>query len=98
MHRKMLKHWASGRRACTRSRVLSDCAVYPADGPSPLDFLPHTADGKPLPGGFRLGVIARHGQARGHPGLLWAAQMLDEGPINPARHIKGDDAALDTGE
>ncbi|MDQ1012898.1 hypothetical protein QFZ82_007383 [Streptomyces sp. V4I23] len=34
----------------------TDCVVYPSDGPSPLDFLPRTPDGKQVPGGFRLGV------------------------------------------
>ncbi|CAL9331602.1 hypothetical protein SUDANB176_00079 [Streptomyces sp. enrichment culture] len=35
--------------------VLSDCVVYAADGTSPLDFLPYR-QGKPLPGGFKLGI------------------------------------------
>ncbi|WP_376121656.1 telomere-associated protein Tap [Streptomyces yangpuensis] len=35
--------------------ILSDCVVYAANGPSPLDFLPYR-EGKPLPGGFKLGI------------------------------------------
>ncbi|MFJ4806838.1 hypothetical protein [Streptomyces murinus] len=34
----------------------TDALVYPSPGPSPLDFLPHTAEGKPASGSFRLGV------------------------------------------
>ncbi|MFG2212677.1 telomere-associated protein Tap [Streptomyces sp. NPDC048638] len=74
--------------------LLSDCAVYLADGPGPLDFLPHTADGRPAPGSFRLGVSPGMVKHEGTQDLLWAVQMLDEGH-NPARHIKGTDAALD---
>ena len=35
--------------------ILSDRVVYAAEDDSPLDFLPH-GDGKPLPGGFELGI------------------------------------------
>ncbi|OKI61108.1 telomere-associated protein Tap [Streptomyces sp. MJM1172] len=92
MHRKMLKiATAAGEYPIA---VLSDCAVYLSDGPSPLDFLPHTPEGKPLPGGFRLGVSPGMVKHEGTQSLLWAVQMLDEG-LNPARHIKGHDAAAD---
>ncbi|MEU8779716.1 helix-turn-helix transcriptional regulator [Streptomyces sp. NPDC048606] len=74
--------------------VLSDCAVYLSDGPGPLDFLPHTPEGKPLPGGFRLGVSPGMVKHEGTQPLLWAVGLLDE-HINPARHIKGHDAAAD---
>ncbi|MFC1435569.1 helix-turn-helix domain-containing protein [Streptacidiphilus sp. N1-3] len=77
--------------------VLSDCAVYPSAGPSPLDFLPHAADGKPLPGGFRLGVSPGMVKHEGTQALLgWAVPLMDQGH-NPARHIKGGghDAFLD---
>ncbi|MFJ8017155.1 telomere-associated protein Tap [Streptomyces sp. NPDC096339] len=92
MHRKM-------RKLATAAdlypiAVLSDCAVYLSDGPSPLDFLPHTPEGKPLPGGFRLGVSPGMVKHEGTQPLLWAVQMLDE-HLNPARHIKGHDAAAD---
>ncbi|MFF4457175.1 telomere-associated protein Tap [Streptomyces goshikiensis] len=92
MHRKMLKlATVAGEYPIA---VLSDCAVYLSDGPSPLDFLPHTPEGKPLPGGFRLGVSPGMVKHEGTQPLLWAVQMLDEG-LNPARHIKGHDAAAD---
>ncbi len=70
--------------------VLSDCVVYPSDGPSPLDVLPRTPDGAPLPGGFRLGVNPGMVKHEGTRPFLWAAELLDAGH-NPARHLKGDD-------
>ncbi|GAA0298677.1 helix-turn-helix transcriptional regulator [Streptomyces polychromogenes] len=92
MHRKMRKlATAAGLYPIA---VLSDCAVYLSDGPSPLDFLPRTPEGKPLPGGFRLGVSPGMVKHEGTQPLLWAVQLLDE-HLNPARHIKGHDAAAD---
>ena len=91
MHRKMTKLAAAGLFPVA---VLSDCAVYLSDGPGPLDLLPRTPEGKPLPGGFRLGVNPGMVKHEGTQSLLWAVQMLDEGH-NPARHIKGTDAAID---
>jgi hypothetical protein len=108
MHRKLLKtalaaqqapapagHLTLGEDALIPVALLSDCAVYLSDGPSPLDVLPHTADGKPAPGTFRLGVSPGMVKHEGTQELLWAVQMLDEGH-NPARHIKGD--TEDSGE
>ncbi|MDC2960406.1 transcriptional regulator [Streptomyces gilvifuscus] len=89
MHRKMLKLAGAGLFPIA---VLSDCVVYVSDGPSPLDFLPRTAEGKSLPGGFRLGVSPGMVKHEGTQTLMWAARMLDEGH-NPARHIKSTDAA-----
>ncbi|MFD3700084.1 telomere-associated protein Tap [Streptomyces sp. NPDC058646] len=92
MHRKMNKlATAAGTYPIA---VLSDCAVYLSDGPGPLDFLPRTPEGKPLPGGFRLGVSPGMVKHEGTQPLLWAVRMLDE-RHNPARHIKGHDAAAD---
>jgi hypothetical protein len=68
--------------------VLSDCAVYPAAGPSPLDVLPYGADGKPAPGTFRLGVSPGMVKHEGTGPLYWAVEILEQGH-NPARHIKG---------
>ncbi|MFJ9623897.1 telomere-associated protein Tap [Streptomyces sp. NPDC101181] len=109
MHRKILKTAiATGAGAVPEGSLvlaaaasvpvalLSDCAVYLADGPSPLDVLPRTPDGKPAPGSFRLGVSPGMVKHEGTQDLLWAVRMLDEGH-NPARHIKGVDAA-DGGE
>ncbi|MFF3019925.1 telomere-associated protein Tap [Streptomyces sp. NPDC057939] len=92
MHRKMQK--LATAADLYPVAVLSDCAVYLSDGPDPLDFLPHTPEGKPVPGGFRLGVSPGMVKHEGTQPLLWAVQMLDEG-LNPARHIKGHDAAAD---
>ncbi|MER6218795.1 helix-turn-helix transcriptional regulator [Streptomyces sp. NPDC001674] len=92
MHRKM--HKLATAAGLYPIAVLSDCAVYLSDGPSPLDFLPRTPEGKPLPGGFRLGVSPGMVKHEGTQPLLWAVQLLDE-HLNPARHIKGHDAAAD---
>jgi hypothetical protein len=51
--------------------------------------LPRTEDGKPLPGGFRLGVSPGMVKHEGTRPFLWAAELLDAGD-NPARHIKDD--------
>lgn len=91
MHRKMVRFAAVGLFPVA---VLSDCAVYLSDGPGPLDFLPRTPEGKPLPGGFRLGVSPGMVKHEGTQSLMWAVELLEDGH-NPARHIKGGDAALD---
>ncbi|MEU9331231.1 helix-turn-helix domain-containing protein [Streptomyces canus] len=98
MHRKMLKlaHHADLYPVA----ILSDCAVYASDGPSPLDFLPYK-DGKPLPGGFRLGVSPGMVKHEGTQSVLWAEGLLEEyGPdVNIARHIKtGTVSGQDEGE
>ncbi|MFD8916106.1 telomere-associated protein Tap [Streptomyces sp. NPDC059575] len=98
MHRKMLK--LATHTGLYPVAVLSDCAVYPSPGPSPLDFLPHP-DGKPLPGTFRLGVSPGMVKHEGTQSTLWAEDLHDEhGPdINLARHIKtGTVTHHDTGE
>ncbi|WP_053727501.1 telomere-associated protein Tap [Streptomyces sp. WM6378] len=107
MHRKLVKtalatqqasapwgHLRFADEALLPVALLSDCAVYFSDGPAPLDFLPRTAEGKPAPGTFRLGVSPGMVKHEGTQELLWAVKMLDEGH-NPARHIKGTDAAID---
>ncbi|WP_414719764.1 telomere-associated protein Tap [Streptomyces sp.] len=109
MHRKILKtalatqsnpapvgHLTLGEDALLPIAILSDCAVYLSDGPSPLDVLPRTADGKPVAGGFRLGVSPGMVKHQGTEPLMWAITMLDEGH-NPANHIKGTDS-IDDGE
>ncbi|MEV5910542.1 helix-turn-helix domain-containing protein [Streptomyces chartreusis] len=98
MHRKMLKlaHHADLYPVA----VLSDCAVYASNGPGPLDFLPYR-DGKPLPGGFRLGVSPGMVKHEGTQSVLWAEGLMEEhGPdVNIARHIKsGTVLAYDGGE
>ncbi|MFF8352991.1 telomere-associated protein Tap [Streptomyces chartreusis] len=87
MHRKMLK--LAHHTDLYPVAVLSDCAVYASDGPGPLDFLPYQ-DGKPLPGGFRLGVSPGMVKHEGTQSVLWAEGLTEEhGPdANIARHIK----------
>jgi hypothetical protein len=98
MHRKILKHAAvTGQYPVA---ILSDCAVYTADGPSPLDFLPYT-DGKPLPGGFRLGVSPGMVKHEGTQTTLWAEGVRESygHELNLARYIKdGNITSVDDGE
>lgn len=98
MHRKMVRMAAATGQYPVA--VLSDCAVYASDGPSPLDFLPYR-DGKPLPGGFRLGVSPGMVKHEGSQTTLWAEAVREEyGPeLNLARYIKdGAVTAKDDGE
>ncbi|WP_331728139.1 helix-turn-helix domain-containing protein (plasmid) [Streptomyces coelicoflavus] len=99
MHRKIVKHAAfTGQYPVA---VLSDCAVYASDGPSPLDFLPYR-DGKPLPGGFRLGVNPGLVKHEGTQSVLWGEgvrEQFDAPDLNLARYIKdGTVTDQDTGE
>ncbi|NUK02248.1 helix-turn-helix transcriptional regulator [Streptomyces lunaelactis] len=107
MHRKLIKtalasqsspapvgHLRFDDDALLAIALISDCAVFLSEDPSPYGFLPRTADDKPAPGGFRLGVSPGMVKHEGTQELLWAVQMLDEGH-NPARHIKGTDAGID---
>ncbi|MEW2636519.1 helix-turn-helix transcriptional regulator [Streptomyces sp. NPDC048389] len=102
MHRKMLTLAAATGRYPVA--VLSDCAVYAADGPSPLDVLPYDADGKTVPGSFRLGVSPGMVKHEGTQSMLWGANVLEQlagdGHVaNLARYIKtGEVTAKDTGE
>ncbi|MFF7115407.1 telomere-associated protein Tap [Streptomyces albogriseolus] len=102
MHRKMLNLAAATGRYPVA--VLSDCAVYAADGPSPLDVLPYGADGKTVPGSFRLGVSPGMVKHEGTQSVLWGANVLEQlgadGHVaNLARYIKtGEVTAKDTGE
>ncbi|WP_030872774.1 telomere-associated protein Tap [Streptomyces sp. NRRL S-37] len=102
MHRKMLALAAATGRYPVA--VLSDCAVYAADGPSPLDVLPYGADGKTVPGSFRLGVSPGMVKHEGTQSVLWGADVLEQlgadGHVaNLARYIKtGTVTAKDTGE
>jgi transcriptional regulator with XRE-family HTH domain len=111
MHRKLLKTALAtqaapaptgslvfGQDALLPIALLSDCAVYPAIGPSPLDVLPYDTAGKPAPGTFRLGVSPGMVKHEGTQPLFWAVELMEQ-QHNPARHIKGDghDAA-DEGE
>ncbi|TVZ76907.1 telomere-associated protein Tap [Streptomyces sp. BK340] len=99
MHRKIVKHAAfTGQYPVA---VLSDCAVYASDGPSPLDFLPYR-DGKPLPGGFKLGINPGLVKWEGTQSVLWGEgvrEQFNAPELNLARYIKdGTVTDADNGE
>ncbi|MFH9727894.1 telomere-associated protein Tap [Streptomyces sp. NPDC017254] len=100
MHRKMVALAAATGRYPVA--VLSDCAVYAADGPSPLDVLPYDDAGKTVPGSFRLGVSPGMVKHEGTQTTLWAEELRERAQapeLNLARYIKtGDVTTADTGE
>ncbi|MFJ8547199.1 telomere-associated protein Tap [Streptomyces sp. NPDC093586] len=93
MHRKMLKTAAAADLYPVA--IGTDALVYPSPGPSPLDFLPHTPEGKPVPGTFRLGVSPGMVKHQGTQTVLWAEQQFEEhGDVfNIANLIKTDQSA-----
>ncbi|KAA6212028.1 XRE family transcriptional regulator [Streptomyces albofaciens JCM 4342] len=98
-HRKIVKHAAfTGQYPVA---ILSDCVVYAVDGDSPLDFLPYR-DGKPLPGGFKLGVNPGLVKHEGTQSVLWGEgvrEQFDAPALNLARYIKdGTVTSIDNGE
>jgi hypothetical protein len=89
LHRKIVTHAAfTGQYPLA---ILSDCVVYAADGESPLGFLPYR-DGKPLSGGFELGVspgLVRH---EGTQTVVWGEGVrgrFNAPDLNLARCIAG---------
>lgn len=99
LHRKIVRHAAfTGQYPVA---VLSDCVVYAANGPGPLDFLPYR-EGKPLPGGFKLGVNPGLVKHEGTQSVLWGEEVRDrfDAPeLNLARYIKdGTVTDADNGE
>jgi hypothetical protein len=99
LHRKVVKHAAfTGQYPVA---VLSDCVVYAADGTSPLDFLPYR-DGKPLPGGFKLGINPGLVKHEGTQSVLWGEEVRERfnaPELNLARYIKdGQVTGKDSGE
>ncbi|TWV46119.1 transcriptional regulator, partial [Streptomyces misionensis] len=99
LHRKIVKHAAfTGQYPVA---ILSDCVVYAADGESPLDFLPYR-DGKPLPGGFKLGINPGLVKHEGTQSVLWGEEVrerFDAPELNLARYIKdGTVTDADNGE
>ncbi|MEU1852747.1 helix-turn-helix domain-containing protein [Streptomyces sp. NPDC019990] len=99
LHRKIVKHAAfTGQYPVA---ILSDCVVYAADGTSPLDFLPYR-DGKPLPGGFKLGINPGLVKHEGTQTVLWGEEVrerFDAPELNLARYIKdGTVTDADNGE
>lgn len=99
LHRKIVKHAAfTGQYPVA---VLSDCVVYAAGGTSPLDFLPYR-DGKPLPGGFKLGINPGLVKHEGTQSVLWGEEVRERfnaPELNLARYIKdGTVTDVDNGE
>ncbi|MFF1959873.1 telomere-associated protein Tap [Streptomyces sp. NPDC058220] len=98
-HRKIVRHAAfTGQYPVA---ILSDCAVYAVDGESPLDFLPYR-EGKPLPGGFKLGVNPGLVKHEGTQSVLWGEGVREQfkaPELNLARYIKdGTVTDQDNGE
>ncbi|MZE55429.1 transcriptional regulator, partial [Streptomyces sp. SID5770] len=95
LHRKIVKHASfTGQYPIA---ILSDCVVYAANGPSPLDFLPYR-DGKPLPGGFKLGINPGLVKHEGTQTVLWGEEVREKfnaPTLNLARSIK-DGTVTDT--
>ncbi|MFF5938902.1 telomere-associated protein Tap [Streptomyces sp. NPDC012508] len=97
MHRKMMRVAAAAD--IYPVAIGTDCVVYPSDGPSPMDFLPRTPDGKPVPGGFRLGVSPGMVKHEGTQTTLWAEEQYEKhGLVNIARIIKDGGRPADDGE
>ncbi|WP_406377098.1 telomere-associated protein Tap [Streptomyces sp. NBC_00197] len=99
LHRKIVKHAAfTGQYPVA---ILSDCVVYAAGGPSPLNFLPYR-EGKPLPGGFKLGVNPGLVKHEGTQSVLWGEEVRERfnaPDLNLARYIKdGTVTDADDGE
>ncbi|MEV0912483.1 telomere-associated protein Tap [Streptomyces hokutonensis] len=99
LHRKIVKHAAfTGQYPVA---VLSDCVVYAAGGASPLDVLPYR-DGKPLPGGFKLGINPGLVKHEGTQDVLWGEEVRERfnaPALNLARYIKdGTVTDVDNGE
>ncbi|MER7496379.1 helix-turn-helix transcriptional regulator [Streptomyces pharetrae] len=99
LHRKIVKHAAfTGQYPVA---ILSDCVVYAANGTTPLDFLPYR-DGKPLPGGFKLGINPGLVKHEGTQTVLWGEEVRERfnaPELNLARYIKdGTVTDADNGE
>ncbi|MGA4803520.1 telomere-associated protein Tap [Streptomyces lavendulocolor] len=93
LHRKLMKTAAAADLYPVA--IGTDAIVYPSPGPSPLDVLPQTPEGKPVPGGFRLGVSPGMVKHQGTQTVLWAEQQFEErGEVfNISNLIKTDQSA-----
>ncbi|GAA4703960.1 telomere-associated protein Tap [Streptomyces youssoufiensis] len=98
LHRKLMKTAAAADLYPTS--IGTDAIVYPSPGPSPLDVLPATPEGKPVPGGFRLGVSPGMVKHQGTQTVLWAEQLFEErgGVFNISNLIKTADPTAGEGE
>ncbi|MFI5867233.1 telomere-associated protein Tap [Streptomyces sp. NPDC051546] len=99
LHRKLIRHAAFTGQYPVAVNV--DCVVYAVDGEGPLDFLPYR-EGKPLPGGFKLGVNPGLVKHEGTQSVLWGEQAREQyqaPELNLARYIKnGIVTTKDNGE
>ncbi|MEU9254526.1 helix-turn-helix transcriptional regulator [Streptomyces sp. NPDC048270] len=95
MHRKLMR--TAELTGLYPLAILTDCVTYASPGPSPLDILPHTADGKPAKGAFALGVRPGSVKHQGTESMAWALEQLEQG-INIANYIGGGNSAIDDGE
>ncbi len=93
IHRKLMKTAAAADLYPVA--IGTDAIVYPSPGPGPLDVLPHTGEGKPVPGTFRLGVSPGMVKHQGTRTVLWAEERFEEhgGVLNVANLIKDDPTA-----
>ncbi|MYZ15968.1 helix-turn-helix transcriptional regulator [Streptomyces sp. SID337] len=93
LHRKLMKTAAAADLYPVA--IGTDAIVYPSPGPSPLDVLPLTPEGKPAPGTFRLGVSPGMVKHQGTQTVLWAEQQFEErgGVFNISNLIKTDQNA-----
>jgi hypothetical protein len=93
LHRKLMKTAAAADLYPVA--IGTDAIVYPSPGPSPLDILPLTDEGKPAPGTFRLGVSPGMVKHQGTQTVLWAESQFEErgGAFNIANLIKTDQSA-----
>ncbi|MDQ0408687.1 helix-turn-helix transcriptional regulator [Streptomyces sp. NPDC000349] len=93
LHRKLMKTAAAADLYPVA--IGTDAIVYPSPGPSPLDVLPHTPEGKPATGTFRLGVSPGMVKHQGTQTVLWAEQQFEErgGVFNISNLIKTDQSA-----
>ncbi|WP_443061686.1 hypothetical protein [Streptomyces sp. NBC_00414] len=92
IHRKLMKTTVAAGLYPTS--IGTDAIVYPSPGPSPLDILPLTDEGKPVPGTFRLGVSPGMVKHQGTQTVLWAEQQFEErGVFNISNLIKTDQSA-----
>ncbi|MEU2730620.1 telomere-associated protein Tap [Streptomyces griseoviridis] len=93
LHRKLMKTAAAADLYPVA--IGTDAIVYPSPGPSPLDVLPYTPEGKAAPGTFRLGVSPGMVKHQGTQTVLWAEAQFEErgGVFNISNLIKTDQSA-----
>ncbi|MEU5689874.1 telomere-associated protein Tap [Streptomyces venezuelae] len=98
LHRKLMKTAAAADLYPVA--IGTDAIVYPSSGPSPLDVLPYTPEGKPAPGTFRLGVSPGMVKHQGTQTVLWAeAQFEERGEVfNISNLVKTADPTAGEGE